>query len=111
MSFSVLEGEDSDAVAERPKLTSSGLKKGVKVADKLVDLSLGISYFMDRYLKFKIGLEDVVAPCSVVYKDMQKANQLKIATFFMKSSFCPFAVHSTCDHLDIFQPGTPLLFQ
>jgi hypothetical protein len=58
-----------------------------------------------------MDMEDVMAQGSVVYKDMQKASQLKIATFFIKSSFSPFAMHSTCDDLDIFQPGTPMLFQ
>jgi hypothetical protein len=46
-----LEEEDSDAIVERSYLTSNALKKGLGLADKLVDHFLGIRHFMDRYLK------------------------------------------------------------
>ena len=81
------------------------------MADNLVDHFLGISHFMDRYLKLKNGMEAVMAPGGEVYKNMQKTNQLRITTFFTKSLFSLFALHSTFDHLDIFQLGTPVLFQ
>ena len=40
--------------------TSSALKKGLQVADKLVDHFLGISHFMDRYLKLRAWVSIVV---------------------------------------------------
>jgi len=55
------------------------------MADKLVDNFLGISHIM-AYLKIKNGMDALMAPGSKVYKNMQKANQLRITTFFMKSS-------------------------
>lgn len=81
------------------------------MAYKLVDHFLGISHFMDRYLKLKNGMEAVVATGSRVCKNMKKANKLRITTFFTKSLFFPFAMHSTFENLDIFQLGTPVLFQ
>jgi hypothetical protein len=54
------------------------------------------------YLKLRNGMEAVRAPGSKVYKNIQKANQLRIATLSTKSLFIPFAMHSTFKNLDIF---------
>lgn len=81
------------------------------MADKLVSHFSGISHFMGRYLKLKNGVEAVMVPGNKVYKNMQKANQLRITTFFMKSLFFPFATHSAFENLYILQLGTSVLFQ
>ena len=81
------------------------------MADKLVDHFLGISHFMVRYLKLKNGMEAVMAPGSKVYRNMQKANQSRITTFFTKSLFFPFVMHSEFKNLYIFQLGAPGLSQ
>lgn len=55
---------------------------------------------MDGCLKFKCKMEAVMAPDMEVYKDMQKAKQLKITSFFIKSCVFPSAMHFMLfDHL------------
>jgi len=50
------------------------------------------NYFMDWCLKFGHMIEVVMASYKEVYKDMQKmAEQLKITSFFTKSSVSPLS--------------------
>ena len=46
--------EYSDAVVQRPQLTTSVMKKGLQLADKLVDHLFDIDNFMDRCLRYKM---------------------------------------------------------
>jgi hypothetical protein len=46
--------EYSDAVVQRPRLTTSAVKKGLQLADKLVDHLCDIDSFMDRCLRYKM---------------------------------------------------------
>ena len=46
--------EYSDAVVQRPRLTTSVMKKGLQLADKLVDHLFDIDNFTDRCLRYKM---------------------------------------------------------
>jgi hypothetical protein len=62
---------------------------------------------MAKCLKFKHEIETVITPHKEMYKDMQKkAEHLKMAPFFTKSSVSPSAMHyMPSDHHGNFQPG------
>jgi hypothetical protein len=67
-----------------------------------------VDQFIKRFLKFKLNMEAVMAPYSDAYKDMQKAKQAKITSFFTKSSVFSSVLHSVLfDHPHKFQSGTP----
>jgi hypothetical protein len=53
-SLSDAEDEDSDGVVQRSELTSSAMKKGLQLADKLVDHLFRVENFMDRCLRYKM---------------------------------------------------------
>jgi hypothetical protein len=46
--------EYSDAVVQRPQLTTSVMKKGLQLADNLVDHLFDIDNFMDRCVRYKM---------------------------------------------------------
>uniref|UniRef100_UPI0035902DA6 tigger transposable element-derived protein 1-like n=1 Tax=Myxine glutinosa TaxID=7769 RepID=UPI0035902DA6 len=76
---------DSEGIVERPQLTISTVKKGLQMADDLVDHLFEVDHFMERCLKLKREMDTVMAPSKEVYKDMQtKAKQMKITSFFTK---------------------------
>lgn len=55
----------------RPWLTITALKKGLQVADDLVNHFFEVDRFMERCLKFKHKLEGAMAQYKNVYKDMK----------------------------------------
>jgi hypothetical protein len=59
--FSETEGEDSDAVVERPQLTASDLKDGLQMVTDLTVLVLKVDHFMDKCLNFKHKVGAVMA--------------------------------------------------
>jgi hypothetical protein len=57
--LSILEDEESFAFVASPQLITSGLKKGLRMADYLVNSFFEFDSVMDRGLKFKYKLEVV----------------------------------------------------
>jgi len=94
-------------------LTSSALKKGFQIGYNQVHYIFQINHFTDKCLKFKHEIETVITPYKEMCKDMQKkAEHLKMALFFIKSSVSPSAMHSMpSDHTDNIQPGILSSFQ
>jgi hypothetical protein len=59
--FSETDDEDSDAVVERPPLTTSALKECLQMVNNLTLLSFEVDHFMDKCLNSKHKLEAVMA--------------------------------------------------
>jgi hypothetical protein len=57
---------------ESPHLATTALEEGLQVVDNLVDNFFEIASSVDWYLKFKLEVETVTAPCQDLYKDMVK---------------------------------------
>jgi hypothetical protein len=76
------------------------------VAD-LVDSFFEVDHFMERCLKFKCEIEAIVAPYKEVYiRTCRNRKQLKISSFFIKSSVSHSAMYSVLfSHPENFQPG------
>jgi hypothetical protein len=57
---------------ESPQLAATALEEGHQVVDTLVDNFFEVASSVDWYLKFKLEVETVMAPCQDLYKDMAK---------------------------------------
>ena len=83
------------------------------MADNLVHELSEVKHFMHRCLKFKTdeGCHSTIQ--GGVYKEMQKkAKQMKVTSYFTTSFDCPSVKHAiSCNHHDIFHPGTQMSFQ
>lgn len=55
--FSVPEDKDSDAVVERPQLTSNALKEVLQMVNDLTVLLYEVNHFMDKCLNSKHKVE------------------------------------------------------
>jgi hypothetical protein len=116
--FSEPEDEEySDAVMQRPQLTTSVMKKGLQLADKLVDHLFNIGNFTDRCLRYKMKtVRELSGNCQGTYKclyrNMQKkAKQSRITSFFIKFCISSPTIQSTSfDHPENFQRRKPITF-
>jgi hypothetical protein len=107
---SLLLGRSCAGAQNRPQVITRALKKGYQMADDAVGHLLEVGHFTVKCLKFNTSWKTIMAPCKVVYKDMQKrkAKQPKITTFF---GF-PFVMRCVSfGHSDNFQPEKPTFFQ
>jgi hypothetical protein len=66
------------------------------MVDDLVNHFFEVYYFMDRCLKFKCKMEDVMAPYKDVYNDMQKKTKQPKITSFTRSCVTPPPPCSLC---------------
>ena len=57
---------------ESPHLATTALEEGLQMVDNLVDNFFEVASSVDWYLKFKVEVEAVMAPCQDLYKDMAK---------------------------------------
>lgn len=74
--FSEPEDEDSDAVVERPQLTSSALKEVLQMVNDLNVLYFEVNHFMDKCLNCKHKVETGMAVNKEVYRGHAKQGEV-----------------------------------
>jgi hypothetical protein len=91
--FSEPENEDSYAVVERPELTASAVKKYLQLVDVFE-----VDHLMNKCLKFKHKMEDVMASYREVYEDMQKQQSNRRSPLAV---FCLPLRHALCHSITL----------
>ncbi|KAI1888220.1 hypothetical protein AGOR_G00182770 [Albula goreensis] len=84
----IMSSDDEEDESERSnKMTLVNLSKGLLLANNLADYFIDIDPFMERSLKFKRGLEELLAPYKQLQKDFQnKIKHSSILSYFKLSS-------------------------
>lgn len=90
--FNELEDEEASELVKRPHLTISALKKDLQMADGLVDHFFEVDNFLDRCLKWKLG----VASCKEVYEDTQRQSNQRSPLFSLSLLSAPILCIPHC---------------
>ena len=78
--------DDEEDKEEQREMTSSSLSKGILLANNLAEFFLDIDPIMERSIKFKRGLEDLLSPYKQLQKEFQnKMKQTSLLCYFKSS--------------------------